>query len=267
MSKVLITFLFVAATCSASAAWAQPIVLFGEVHDNAAQHALRLDEVKALLASGARPVLLMEQFDRERQPEIDRSRAATPRPDADALILAGSGAPASETRAWNWAFYKPLIELALANDLPIVAANVSRADTRRVVRDGLAATGFDADVPPAIVRAQAEIIERSHCGQVDMPLATRMASAQIARDQFMARAITANASRGVLLLAGNGHVRSDIGVPRWLAPALRERAQSIGLLEEGDDTDRAAYTRVVLTPAPTREDPCAAMLKGSAPGK
>lgn len=243
---------------------AQPapaIVLFGEVHDNAAQHALRLAEVKALLATGARPALLMEQFDRERQPEIDRVRAASPRPDADAVILAGSGAPASETRGWNWAFYKPLIELALANDLPIVAANVSRADTRKVVSDGLAASGFDADVPPAILRAQAEAIERSHCGQVDAALATRMASAQIARDQFMARVVVANASRGVLLLAGNGHVRGDIGVPRWLAPGLRERTQTIGLLEAGDDADRAAYDRVVVTPVQAREDPCIAFLK------
>ena len=256
-----------AVMCAAASAWAQAapapaIVLFGEVHDNAAQHALRLAEFKALLAPGARPALLMEQFDRERQPEIDRVRAASPRPDADAVILAGSGALASDTRAWNWAFYKPLIELALANQLPIVAANVSRADTRRVVGEGLAAAGFDADVPPAIVRAQADIIERSHCGQVDAPLATRMASAQIARDQFMARLIAANAARGVWLLAGNGHVRSDIGVPHWLPPALRERTQAIGSLEEGDDgVDRAAYDRVVVTPAQTREEPCAAFSK------
>jgi hypothetical protein len=33
----------------------QPVVLLGEVHDNAAQHALRLDAFRAALAAGARP--------------------------------------------------------------------------------------------------------------------------------------------------------------------------------------------------------------------
>ena len=49
-----------------------------------------------------------------------------------------------------------------------------------------------------------------------------MARAQFARDAVMARALAAHAERGVVLLAGNGHVRRDIGVPRWLAsPAPR----------------------------------------------
>jgi len=33
----------------------QPVVLLGEVHDNAAQHALRLQAYEASLAGGARP--------------------------------------------------------------------------------------------------------------------------------------------------------------------------------------------------------------------
>lgn len=52
----------------------RPIVLFGEVHDNAAQHALRLAAFEAMLRTGASPALLLEQFDRERQGEIDRVR-------------------------------------------------------------------------------------------------------------------------------------------------------------------------------------------------
>jgi uncharacterized iron-regulated protein len=35
------------------------VVLLGEVHDNAAQHALRLRAFEALLAKGARPVLAL----------------------------------------------------------------------------------------------------------------------------------------------------------------------------------------------------------------
>ena len=244
---------------------ARPIVLFGEVHDNAAQHALRLAAFESLLTSGARPALLLEQFDRERQSAIDQARAGVPPPDAAQIILAGSGAPSSDTRLWNWPFYEPLIALALRYGLPIIAANVSREDARRVIADGLGAHGFEQQVAPEIQRAQSEAIEGSHCGMLNAAQAQRMASAQVARDQFMARMIEAQATRGAFLLAGNGHVRTDIGLPRWLTPATRAKTESIGMLEaeaapsEGERAEaERAFDRVLITPPQTRKDPCGA---------
>jgi uncharacterized iron-regulated protein len=73
----------------------------------------------------------------------------------------------------------------------------------------------------------------------------------------MARAVAAHADRGAVLLAGNGHVRTDIGVPRWLDAATRARSEAIGVLEEGDPT--AAFDRRVFTPPQSRQDPCAGM--------
>jgi uncharacterized iron-regulated protein len=238
----------------------RPVVLFGEVHDNATQHALRLQAFENLLRKGARPALLLEQLDRERQAAIDRLRADVPAPDAAQIILAGSGAPASDTRAWNWPFYQPLIALALAYELPIVAANVSREDARRVISGGLAAQGFEPAVAPEIQRQQADAIEASHCGMLTAAQAQGMASAQIARDQFMARMVEVHASRGVLLLAGNGHVRKDVGVPRWLTLATRGRTEAIGMLEADEGKrpdDEGAFDRVIVTPPQQRKDPCA----------
>ena len=238
--------------------FSRPIVLLGEVHDNATQHALRLHAFQGWLVQGARPALLMESFDRQRQPEIDRAVAAISGPataaDADAVIDAG----APDRTGWNWAFYKPYVELALRYRLPIVAANVSREEARSVISDGLAAHGFDADVPPSIQAAQAAAVEASHCGLIGPALAGKMAAAQIARDQFMARMVTTHHHRGVLLLAGNGHLRNDIGVPHWLSPAVRTQTVSIGVLEAGDE-GAAAYDRAVFTAAQQRPDPCEAM--------
>jgi len=228
-----------------------PVVLLGEVHDNAAQHALRLAAFEALLAGSARPVLAMEQFDRDKQPVIDRLLAQTPQPDADALVTAAGGS------GWHWPHYKPFISAALAYRLPIVAANVGREEARRVMREGLAATGFNAEVPADLLARQAQDIEASHCGMIDTATANRMALAQVARDQFMARVLQDNARRGVVLLAGNGHVRADIGVPHWLPPAVRARSEAIGVLEEGDTL--TAYDRRVFTPAQARPDPCEKM--------
>ncbi|MDH5340772.1 MAG: ChaN family lipoprotein, partial [Rubrivivax sp.] len=219
----------------------RPLVLLGEVHDNAAQHALRLAAFEDLLARGARPALVMEQFDRDRQADIDRLRATRTSADADALIAAAGGP------GWQWPYYRPFIELALRYGLPIVAANVGREEARLVTRDGLAAHGFDPDVPEAVLAAQAGQIEASHCGMLSAPQARRLALAQVARDQQMARSLAPYGERSAVLLAGNGHVRTDLGVPLWLSPALRSRSEAVGVLEEGDPV--AAYDRRVFTPA------------------
>src|SRR4051794_12895500 len=113
------------------------VVLLGEVHDNAAQHALRADALRQRIMAGARPVIAFEQFDRERQADIERARRERPR-DADYLIAQAKGRD-----SWQWEYYRPFVALALDYDLPIVAANLSRADAMRVAVDGWAAL-FDS---------------------------------------------------------------------------------------------------------------------------
>lgn len=244
----------------------RPLVLLGEVHDNAAGHALRLRTFDAWLATGARPALVLEQFEPSDQPALDaaarraaRATPGTPPPsgaEVIAAVLAARGAGAAPS-GWHWPFYEPLIERALRSGLPIIAANVGRDEARRVMRDGLAAAGFDAAVPEDLIAAQARDIEASHCGQVDAALARRMALAQVARDQRMAAALAANAQRGAVLMAGNEHLRNDRGVPRWLGPTLRGRAQSIGIVET--PAPAGSFDIEVTVPPQARPDPCAAM--------
>jgi uncharacterized iron-regulated protein len=229
----------------------QPVVLLGEVHDNAVQHALRLYAFRDWLARGARPALALEQFDRDKQPLIDGLLAQTPKPDADALIAAVGG------KGWLWQHYRPFVALAIEHGLPVVAANVPRDEARQVMRGGLAAAGFRAEVATAVLKAHAEAIEASHCGLLDAATAGRMALAQVARDQFMAQVLQMHAGRGVVLLAGNGHVRTDIGAPLWLPADVRARSEAIGVLEEGDT--ETAYDRHVHTVRQARPDPCEEM--------
>jgi hypothetical protein len=54
-------------------------------------------------------------------------------------------------------------------------------------------------------------------------------------------------------------VRTDVGAPRWLGAATRQRSVAIGVLENGDpDTP---YDRWLHTPVQARPDPCEGMRK------
>ena len=197
----------------------------------------------------------MEQFDRERQADLDRAMAQ-PGATADEVIAAAAQPADVPMQGWPWPLYRPYVALALEYRLPLVAANVSRLDARRIAADGLAAHGFDGRVPHDVAAGQTRAIVESHCGLVNAAQAGSLVAAQVARDQFMARAVEAHATRGAVLLAGNGHVRTDLGVPRWLTPATRARSVSIGLLEGSRTTEAPPYDRAVATPAQPRSDPC-----------
>jgi uncharacterized iron-regulated protein len=209
-------------------------VLLGEVHDNGAQHALRAAGLRRLVEAGARPALAFEQFDRDRQSEIDRLRREQPG-DVDALIALGA-------RNWDWKHYRPLLQLAVDYGLPIVAANLSRTDALKVTTQGWSAL-FDAPtqaslgldrLPVAFVAAHEHEVERGHCGLLPRESLPAMVRAQIARDIVLASSLRPQLARGVVLLTGNGHVRRDIGVPFWLNTDERRDLVTIVLVDPAD---------------------------------
>jgi uncharacterized iron-regulated protein len=87
-----------------------------------------------------------------------------------------------------------------------------------------------------------------------------MVNAQVARDVWMAKTIRDNASHGLILLAGNGHVRKDIGVYHWLNKAERARTQVIAFTEDESDTmsgpEAHLYDRNITIEPFNRDDPC-----------
>ena len=119
------------AAASVSASAQSTIYLLGEVHDNPKIHAERFNLIESLLAKKFRPVIAMEQFDRENQAIL--SQAMSSCKNADCVIQKAGG------KGWEWNFYKPVIETALKLGLPIIAANLSSADAMKIVRNGLGA--------------------------------------------------------------------------------------------------------------------------------
>lgn len=220
-------------------------VILGETHDNPEHHRLQRRVLDAL--PGPR-LLAMEQFDSEHQAAIDE--ALYRRADAEALADAGR----FDRRGWNWPFYRPLVEFAVQHRWPIVAANLSRADGRRVVADP-AASGLPP-APPPVQAALEEDIVAGHCGKrPDAKRLAGMVEAQRTRDAKLASALR----QPSVLITGIGHARRDRGVPLYLA---HEDVLSIGFLETREEHRsprdyRGEFDYLWFTDPAPRQDPCA----------
>jgi uncharacterized iron-regulated protein len=251
----------------------------GEVHDNAAQHALRADLVASL--ADARPAAVMEIFDFGRDAEL--ASAQTAGGDADAIASAGD----LDRSAWRWPLHRPVVSAALAAGMPIRAANVARAELMSLSRarsSGRWQSRIDAT--PWSERDAAKLhrdIVESHCGVLPDAAVPALALAQRIRDAAMADAM-ASAARdagGAVLLAGNGHVRRDVGAPRYLLPSELPRGAddivAVAFVEASRDemrepdfprvqvAGRGEYDFVWFTPPVERPDPCESLRRRMRP--
>jgi uncharacterized iron-regulated protein len=244
-------------------------LLLGEIHDNAEHHRLQLKVLQARLAAGARPALLMEQFDTDQQAALDEAR----RSGRDLAPL---------MRGWDWPLYQPLVALADTARLSLQAANLPRTATRPIVREGYSTLPAGEVQRLALEQVWDEprqkymvgLIEASHCGMVTPQLRDGLVRAQRLRDATLADAALAKLDQGVVFILGRGHARRDVGVPLYLA-ARRPgtRVLSIGFVEVDAgkmapaqyETERAGnsapYDIIWFTPRAERPDPCLAFRK------
>ncbi len=237
-------------------------VLLGEKHDSEAHHARQLDVLRGMAALGAQPALAMEQLDAEHQDALSRAQSAG-QTDAEALADAGQ----LNRKGWRWPMYKDLMAFAAQRQWPLRAANLSRADARKIALGDVTPT-LPAATPAQLAALENDVVQ-GHCGHRPEP--ARLAgivAAQRARDARMAQVLDA-VGGPVVLIAGAGHVRSDRAVPRYLAEP--EKALAIALVEtvagkaEPADYDRAGFDVLWFTePGEVRPDPCANPLPGLA---
>lgn len=251
------------------AAAAADFVLIGESHGNRDHHRLQARIVRALQRDARRPrAVAFEMISADRQLDLVEHLHAHPGDAAGlgaAVDWAASGWP-------DWALYEPIARVALANGAQIVAADLNQEQRRAVFDQGARAlrtsfvqrTGLDRDFPATLTSDLRDELRDAHCGQAPPEVLGGMYHVQRARDAMLAdRLAAASGKAGGVLIAGNGHVRTDRGVP-WYLERLKPGARtlSIGLVEVQDGVRRPPpdlpYDYVWFTPrADAGQDPCA----------
>jgi len=231
------------------------IVLLGEVHDNPAHHQAQARALSALAPVAVVWEMLTEAQARDLPPDLS---------DPDA-VAAATGWAAS---GWpDFALYHPL--MLAAPRARHLGAGVPRARARAVFEAPLdqvfgpdaARFGLDQALPGAEQAAREADLLAAHCDALPGSMMPGMLAAQRLRDAELARvALAALAETGgpVAVITGNGHARTDWGVPALIARAAPGvTVLSLGQLEAAPDAPPPFDLWLVTDPHP-RPDPCAA---------
>ena len=109
------------------------VVILGEQHNDAIGHAVQLAFVQAVIEQAPRAAVALEMLERDEQLLLDDYR--------DGIIDAKTFATLTQSEQWagkgSWeAWYQPIIDAAIHNDVLVVAANAPRRYVRRARTDG-----------------------------------------------------------------------------------------------------------------------------------
>ena len=230
------------------------IVLLGELHDNRLHHALR-GQLIAHLAGKGRTVVA------EHLPQGGPVSFVS---DTRADLVAAGFDPAG----WDWPTHEKLYEQIRASGTPLVGGNLPREQSRQIFMQGVTAlpdrmaqtyekSRLGADAEKTLNR---DLID-GHCGKLPDRYQSRMRFAQRITDITLAHTLLDY--RPAVLVAGNGHVRKDYGVPQVIAATAPQLRQiSVGFIESSADSREliqslgGQYDVVWLTERTERKDPC-----------
>ncbi len=189
-----------------------PILLLGEQHDAPEHHALEADTVRTLAARQQLAALVMEMA------EAGATTRGLPVSASEADVQA---ALKWNDKGWPWQSYGPSVMAAVQAGVPVLGGNLPRSQMSAIMKE----TRFDDKLDHNALKIQTDAIRSGHCDLLPESQLQPMARIQLARDESMAQTIASavEKDRTVLLIAGHGHVRRDVGVPRWLPDNLQVR--------------------------------------------
>lgn len=196
------------------------IVYVGEVHNLFAHHAVQLEVISGLYRHNRKLAIGMEMFQQPFQETLDAYIAGN---ITEAEFLKNS----EYFTRWGFDYnlYKPVLDFARAEKVPVVALNLQREIVNKVSAGGIdSLTDEEKEVIPdgldfsdAEYRGRLEEIFNMHGNSRERKF-DYFYQAQILWDETMSRSVDEylrkNPDYQIVVLAGQGHLRYGSGIPK-----------------------------------------------------
>ena len=199
------------------------IIFVGETHDQIEHHRIQEKVLLELLRRGREVVVALEMFQRSQQPILDLWSQGT--------LTEGEFLEKIEwetTRGIDYSFYKRILDTIKEHRLKVLGLNIPKELTRKVAQTGIESLSLEDQrrLP------EMDLTDRHHRRYIRSFYKTHQEGtakdfehfyqAQCLWDEAMAEILSdfLNSSEGegktVLVLAGNGHIVFDFGIPKRL---------------------------------------------------
>ncbi len=217
------------------------IVYVGEYHDRFSNHAVELQVIKGLFKKNSRIAIGMEMFQRPFQQVLD-----------DYISGAiGEREFLKKTEYFSrWVFdfnlYKPILDFARAEKIPVVALNARREIVDKVAKAGRASLSEEEkkELPQ-----QMDFTDDAYCDRLKQAFAEHkdrgemnfdfFYEAQVVWDETMALSLDEylrkDPLRQMIVLAGSGHLAYGSGIPKR---AFRRNGYGYATILNDADVDR-----------------------------
>ena len=228
-------------------------VLLGELHDNPHHHQIRGQITKQL--GNQKYSVVVEYLLADKKVKFSGSTLQS---------LEEFG---YSPKAWPWKIYQTLFEDIRTSGLTIYGSNLDRSISKSLFTGGALPPNMQdaydkSSLDTSAKRQLDQDLIDGHCGKLPTQYLESMFKVQRLTDISMAQVMIAH--QPAILLAGNGHIRKDYGVPQVLTSLTPSRSKiSVGFIEEEKrDTKtltdlQKQYDFIWITPSIKREDPCA----------
>jgi uncharacterized iron-regulated protein len=197
----------------------QRVVFVGETHDNYAHHLMQLEIIRSLHRENPDLAIGMEMFQRPFQPVLDAYIAGEV---DEAGMLAGT--EWFDRWIYDYRLYRPILQFAREQGIPLVALNISKE-----IREKVSGQGIDGlagqerlQIPREIDRSDKEyesrlrgVFEKHDMGKRGN--FERFMDVQLLWDETMAEQVASylqrHPERAMVVLAGGGHLMYGSGIP------------------------------------------------------
>ncbi|MDP2417068.1 MAG: ChaN family lipoprotein [Hydrogenophaga sp.] len=232
---------------------ASPLVLLGEQHDAPEHQAMQRATVQTLSQRGQLAALVLEMAEQGQQ------TTGLPRSASETEVRQALKWTDEAHSGWPWVVYGPVVMAAVAAGVPVLGGNLPRTQMRAAMGN----TELDQQLPPEALAQQQTHIREGHCGLLPEGQIEPMTRIQIARDRTLAEVAVAALRPGqtVLLVAGNGHVRRDLGVPQHLPAGLPHHVVMVQAGSTQATPSNNPADTVWTTPPGPPTDHCAVLKK------